>query len=113
MPAEGARRPVFGALDEVEPFRVPTRPRTAARRLTGRLVRIKSLNGAARTAYRRASGGLHLGKHDRARPFPGEESELDNADEHEDDHDDHDHAHDSNATVSRIHFYPPFRTLIR
>jgi hypothetical protein len=44
---------------------------------------------------------------------PEEESELDNADEHEDYHDDHDHAHDSNATVSRIHFYPPFRTLIR
>jgi hypothetical protein len=46
-------------------------------------------------------------------PFPEEDSELDNADEHEDDHDDHDHAHDSNATVSRIHFYPPFRTLVR
>jgi hypothetical protein len=42
-----------------------------------------------------------------------EESELDHADKHEDDHDDHDHAYDSNATVSRIHFFPPFRPLVR
>jgi hypothetical protein len=111
MPAEGARRPVFGALDDVEPIRVPTRPRTAARPLTGRLVPDQI---AERRSISTSKWWTSLGQaRPRAWPFPEEESELDNADEHEDDHDDHDHADDSNATVSRIHFYPPFRPLIR